>query len=210
MNPNLVKHHYKILAHLLRGLVAERFKRMAKDEVLFKFISHCIEPAILVDHNLQAEREALDLAEMSLLELVSQERLEAELQKSADRIQNNFQRMFGQGVASNYASKDLISLRVNWLSSRVDFYRRMLSLSHEVESPAELGAKAFRSVKKFSICLDAVSKSDREFSEATVSSTNTLHRFLMKKHMDYDLKNSEALWGEFASEAFRKTPELTE
>jgi hypothetical protein len=204
-----IKHNYRILAHLLKGLVSERFKRMAKDEVLFKFLSKRLEPAVLIDHYLQADREAMDLAEMSLLELVNSERLENELQKSAEKIQKNFQRMFGEQGAE-YVTKNLVEKRAEWLSTRVEFYRRMLSLSQECENPIQLGATAFRNQKRFADYLRPVSQSDREFAEAIVSHTEPLNRFLMKKHMDYELQNSENLWNEFADEIFKKIPQLTE
>lgn len=194
----------------MKGLVAERFKRMAKDEVLFKFLSKKIEPAVLIDHYLQADREAMDLAEMSLLELVSSERLEAERFKSAQKIQSNFQRMFGEEAAGDYVAEILIEKRAEWLSSRIDFYRRMLSISEEAESPLELAAAAFRNRKKFGDLLKAVSTSDRAFTEAVVGHTAALHRFLMKKHLDYELENSETLWNEYADEVFKKIPQLTD
>ncbi|MDB5037187.1 MAG: hypothetical protein JWQ35_715 [Bacteriovoracaceae bacterium] len=210
MRQKVIKHNYQVLAHLLKNIVAERFKRMAKDDVLFKFISNRIDPALLVDHNIQAEREAMDLAEMSLLKLVDSEHIDIELKKSADKIQKNFQRMFGENASKEYLTKPLIESRVSWLSSRVDFYRRMLSLAEEVESPLELGSKAFRSLRNFNRCLRPITDADRKFADAIVQSTAALNRFLMRKHMDYELKNSEVIWNDYAGEVFRKSPELTE
>ncbi len=210
MTPQTIKKHYKLLSHLLRSLVAERFKRMAKDESLFKFISSRIEPAVLVDHELQSEKEALDLAEMSLLELVSAERLEAELFKSASKLQANFQKVFGPDVSKSFSSEGLIEKRMIWLGSRVGFYRSMLSISDSVDSPLELGARAFRNLKRFNEALSPILQSDRALADEVVQSTNSMFRFLMKKHFDYELENFETLWNEFKKEAFRKIPELTE
>jgi hypothetical protein len=210
MQKNILKHNYKMLAHLLKGLVAERFKRMAKDQVLFKFISRRLEPAVLIDLHLQTEREAMDLAEMSLLELVDSDRLAAELSKSAERIQKNFQRIFGTKEDSSYTAEALVEKRSRGLSSRVDLYRRILSLEEKVESPMDLARKSFRNPKKFEIYLTLISKAEHDFSEAILSHTAPLHRFLMKKHFDYELANFEKLWMEYVKEAFKKTPELTD
>ena len=53
-----IKAHYLIVLHLIKQLVTQRYKDMAKDKVLFKFISSRIEPALLVDSSRQAEKEA--------------------------------------------------------------------------------------------------------------------------------------------------------
>lgn len=53
-------------------------------------------------------------------------------------------------------------------------------------------------------------KSDEGLAEALVSATDPMHRFLMKKQMEYELKNINELWKEFEEEAFRKTKELSD
>jgi hypothetical protein len=206
----LDKPHYGILAHLLKGLVAERFKRMARDEVLFKFISSRVDPAVLVDHSLRAEREALDLAEMSLLELVDSERMDAELHKSAEKIQSSFQKIFGNESAKEFVSSELLHQRIRWLKVRIDFYRKWMGYSDEASSPTELAKKSFRSIKSFDSSLKVLFEIDRQCADEIVRATPSLNRFLMRKQLDYDLKSSEDVWQEFKQQAFRKVPELAE
>lgn len=117
----MIRKNYKTLARLLKNLVAERFKRMAKDEVLSRFISSRIDPALLVDHALQAEKEALDLAEMSLLKLVSSDQMRTEIFKSAEKIQSNLQEVFGSAIGGKMVSETLVELRAIWLGARIEF-----------------------------------------------------------------------------------------
>jgi hypothetical protein len=205
-----VNAHYILLAHLLKSLVAERFKRMAKDEVLFKFLSNKVDPAILVDYHLQSEKEALDLAEMSLLELVDSERMNAELQKSAERIQMNFHNIFKTDGSENFKSPSLVDHRMHWLRGRIHFFRKWLSFSESSNSPLDLALRAFQNAKAFRSNLEVLQRTDLDCADETVKATTQLHRFLMKKHLDHELKNSHDLWLEFADQAFRKTPELAD
>lgn len=205
-----VNAHYVLLAHLLKSIVSDRFKRMAKDEVLFKFLSNKVEPAVLVDYHLQSEKEALDLAEMSLLELVDSEKMTAELLKSAERIQSNFHSIFCTDQSENFKSATLIEQRMHWLRGRIHFYRKWLSFSNTANSPIDLALKAFQNAKSFRSNLEVLERTDKSCADEIIRATAPLHKFLMKKHLDHELKNSHELWSEFADEVFRKTPELAD
>ncbi len=181
---------------------------MAKDEVLFKFITSKIDPALLVDHNLQAEREALDLAEMSLLTLVDSVRMNSELQKSSEKIQNWFQHIYKEDVSKEFNSPALVGVRIEWLRARIDFYRRWLSVMDAADSSLELAVKAFQNRDRFLTQVRNVLEADKNFATEVIRVTNSLHRFLMKKQMDYELEKSKELWDEFSREAFHKPAEL--
>lgn len=209
-NKSGVTAHYALLAHLIKTLVADRFKRMAKDEVLFKFLTSKVDPAVLVDYHLQSEKEALDLAEMSLLELVDSEKMNSELRKSAQRIQSNFQNIFRTSESDHFTDEPLIDHRMHWLRGRIHFYRKWLSFSGTATSPLELASSAFQNAKAFRSNLEVLQRTDKDCADETIKATAPLHRFLMKKHFDHELVNSHELWLEFADEAFRKTPELGE
>lgn len=206
--PRHEKAHTALLAHLLKGFVAERFKRMARDEVLFKFLSSRIDPAVLVDHALQAEKEALDLTEMSLLQLVDSKRMEQELFRSGEKIQNAFQKIFGDDISKEFNSERMIEKRTQWLAVRVDFYRKWISLSDDADSPKDLAAKAFRQVKTFEASLAVLHAIDKEFAEELIKSTNALYRFLMRKQMEHETQRSIEVWEEFKKEAFHKPAAL--
>lgn len=205
-----IRRHYKLLAHLLKSLTSERFKRMAKDEVLSRFISSRVDPALLVDHAFQAEKEALDLSEMSLLQLVSPDHLRTEILKSSERIQKNFEQVLGSQITSELLTDQLLELRAIWIATRVEFFRRWLSIDEDAETPLDLARRSFKSRKRFEASMARIMEADKTFADALVSATNPLHRFLMKKQMEYELKNSEDLWEEFKEEAFRKVRELPE
>lgn len=208
MEAEAVRHHYKILAHLIKHLVAERFKRMAKDESLFRFLSSQVEPALLVDYAQQTEKEALDLAEVGLLKLVNQDLMLAEIQKSARKIQQQLQSLFGDEFSKHFLDEDLIEKRALWLRARIDFYQRMLSLNEKVNDPLELGQRAFRNSKRFYAAFEKVLRSEQDLADEIVQATHSLHRFLMKKHLDHEFQNLENIWNEFGREAFKKLPEL--
>lgn len=205
-----VRRHYKLLAHLLKNLTAERFKRMAKDEVLSKFISSRVDPALLIDHALHAEKEALDLAEMSLLKLVSPDHLRIEILKSAEKIQKSFEDVLSKDIAKDLSSAELLDTRAIWLATRVEFFRRWLSIDDAAETPLELGRRAFRSRKGFESSIGRMLEADKLLADGLVSATNPLHRFLMKKQMEHELKNSDELWEELKEEIFRTVRELPE
>lgn len=202
--------HYALVAHLIKTLIADRFKRMAKDEVLFKFLTTRVDPAVLVDFHLQAERSALDLAEMSLLTLVDSEKMNSELRRSAEHIQNNFQNIFRTDASENFVAETLVDHRMHWLRGRIHFYRKWLSLTTTADSPTDLAFKSFRNSKAFVSNLDVLFRTDRACADETIRATSSIHRFLMKKHFDYELKSSQELWNEFSEAAFRKTPELSD
>lgn len=200
--------HYQILAFLLKSSVAERFKLMAKDEVLSKFISSRIDPALLVDHHLQSEKEALDLAEMSLLHLVDSDRLNAELRRSAERIQLRLSQIFGPEVSAGFVSQKLIEFRTSWLRARLEFFKVWLSAPTRESSPADLARTTFHSSKKFQEHLERIFQTDQKLADEIVRETEPLFRFLMKKQLDYEYLKSKEIWTEFQTEIFRKPSEL--
>jgi hypothetical protein len=210
INQELVRSHYLILARLLKNLVSERFKQMARDEVLFKFVSSNIDPVLLVDLSLQAEREALDLADMSLLSLVDATRMEDELRRSSIRLQSRFQKIYGEEVADNYVSEKLLEVRIEWLRARVLFYRKWLSIADTASTALELGARAFSSSQSFESSLKVLEETQARWAEDIVKATKPLFRFLIKKQLDYESENASNLWQEFRSEAFKKPPQLKE
>jgi hypothetical protein len=204
-----IKAHYIILAYLLRQLVTERFKSMAKDRVLFKFISSRVDPALLIDHAIHAEKEALDLAEMSLLKLVDSDKMASEVHKSAFSIQSTLQGIFGDEVSKEFASNSIVEIREKWLHVRIDFYRKWLSFSERCDSPIDLVHRTFSREKKFEDALSYVHKVDKMLADETVHLTNSLHAFLMKKQLDYELEHSKNLWAELQKDAFKEQAALT-
>lgn len=181
---------------------------MAGEETLFRFVSGKVDPALLVDHALQAERESLDLAEMSLLELVDSSRMKAELQKSAESIQERLTQILNGVVGGNFESPVLIDRRVLWLQARTHFYSRWMSYAGDVESPLELARKAFKRVKVFETSLEALAISDERYADELSRATTSLHRFLVRKHLDQELRQIRLLWDEFMTEAFKETRAL--
>jgi hypothetical protein len=156
---------------------------MARDQTLFKFISSRVDPALLIDFHLQSEREALDLAEMSLLQLVDSQRLNDEIHRSAEKIQKAFQSILGEEVSDELASDKLIQCRSAWMKARVDFYRKWLSLSEETSSSLELAAKTFRSAKNFDKDLRLLLLTDKAYGDEVVRVTQSMFRFLMRKQV---------------------------
>lgn len=199
---------FQILAGLVKQVITDRFKRLAKDEVLSKFAAAQIDPALLVDHAFQAEREALELAEMSLLELVTSDRLDRELNVSSRRIQDALSKIYPEEVGAKYPSDALIRSRTRWLRSRIDFYSRWLSVETDAETPLELAIETFRSLKNFNAKLEPVLEADRIYAEDMTKATAILFRLLMKKQLDHELETSEEIWREFAMEAFKPTKSL--
>jgi len=200
-----IKFNFPVLAHLLKSLSVDRFRRMARDEVLFKFIADRFDPAVLVDHLVQAEKEALELAEMSLLKLVDSEKLETQLHRSAEKIETHALAILRE---TGPVSEALLQARVSWLDARVQFYRRWLSISDHFDSPIDLARAAFRSAKNFQKALDIVIDSERKLADEIVRQTPPLHRFLVRKQMNFEMKSVEEIWEDFTKEAFRETPAL--
>ena len=203
-----IKAHYVILAYLLKQLVTGRFKSMAKDRTLFRFISSRVDPALLIDHALHAEKEALDLAEMSLLKLVDSDKMSAEVRKSAHRIQTAFQGIFGEDVSKDYCCDALVEVREKWLGVRIDFYRKFLSLSDRCDTPLDLTQRTFNREKKFEDALHYLFKVDQMLADEIIKYTNSLHTFLMKKQLDNELEHSQELWEELRKQAFKEQAAL--
>ncbi len=206
--PNHIKIHYKIVAHLLKSLVADKFKRMARDEVLSKFLSNNIDPALLVDLHMRAEVEALDLAEVGLLKLIDTAELTRQLEKSALKIQEHFQFVYGEKGGRVYLSEDLLLWRVEWLRRRVLFFQKWLSLVEICETPADLGFKTFRTRKSLDDSLKHLFEIDAKLAEATVQATPAFFRFLMLKQLQCEADHLQSVWKEFRDEVFKKIQEL--
>lgn len=202
------KQQYQLLAHLVREIITDRFKRLAKDEVLSKFISGNVDPALLVDHYIQSEREAMDLAEMSLLQLVSAERLQSEIHKAAEKIQSNLARIYSSGVSRDFMGSTLTDARARWLRVRIDFYARWMSVSTGASSPKDLARDAFRNLKGFESRLESLIEADRLFSDELVRATPSMYRLLMKKQLDHEIDRAVEVWKEFSQEAFKEAKAL--
>lgn len=198
----------QILASLLKSVVAERYKRMAKKEVLSRFLSKNLDPVLLIDLHLRMERDAIDLTEMSLLELVNSDRMNAELKRSAHRIQLGYQEIYGEEIVPDFISESLIDLRVRCLRARIEFYNHYLVVSEEVSNSLELGARAFQKAERFQKKLSAVFEMDRAYADELVRQTNAIHRFMMRKQLDYEILKSEEIWLEYKVEVFKEPQAL--
>ncbi len=207
MNEDVLKHNIQVLQQLARQMVGERFKRMARDEVLSKFMSLQIDPALFVDLQLQVEREAIHLTEISLLTLVTPDRLQREIQKAARQLQQGFQNVYGEEnqVMKDFLSQSLVQMRESCLRARVDFYNPFLSQTEKAANPLQFAVSAYNRAEKFSKKLEGIIEADRRYNEELIRQTETMHRFLMKKQSEIELLKSEELWAEFQEEAF-KTP----
>lgn len=201
-----LRSNISILQQVTKSIVADRFKRMAKDEVLSKFISSSVDPILLVDLALQIERESIQLTEISLLEVVTQERMEAEIRRTSKRIQEHYQQVYGEenSVVRDFKAASLLNLRAGTLRSRVDFYNSFLTVESKVETPLELANQAFNRAERFQSKLERVFSSDRSYNDELVRQTEPMHRFLMRKQTDYEILKSEELWLEFKSESFKE------
>lgn len=194
-----------LLRQILKILIADRYKQMARDEVLSRFIQKHVDPVLLVDASLHIEREALSLTEMSLLSLVTSSRMNAEVRRAAEKIQKSFQEIYGEesDVVHEFCSPELLHLRTDCLRARVDFFNPFLTVTGVVNNVFDLALKAFNKVERFEKKLTPVLEADRRYGEELVRETEATHRFLMKKQMDYELEKAEELWTEFQGQAFR-------
>lgn len=205
-----LRRNIQFVARIARHIVTERFKRMAKDEVLSKFIQSHVDPILLVDINLQIDREAIDLAEMSLLTLVTGDRMSNELKRSAARIQKAYQDVYGEesDVVRDFSSPELTYLRIDCFRARIELYKVLLIVQDEVGSAYELAVKAFKKAERFQSRIEALLLADKRYNEELVRSTEATHRFLMKKQTEYEISKSEELWLEFKSDSFKETQAL--
>lgn len=206
MDPELLKLHTQTLSRLLQSLVTDRYKRMAKDEVLSRFVSSTVDPVLLVDRNLQVEREAVQISEMSLLKLVSSEQMKKELQKLVSSIQRSFQEIYQEGVVEDFLASALFEARLKSLDARTSFYRYFLTVSERVQDPLKLAQKGFSRAEVFQKKLEPIFEADHHLHNEMVRQTQSMHRFLMRKQLDYELLKSKEVWLEFKTEAF-KTPQ---
>lgn len=204
MSEEILKHNLLVLNQLARALVGDRFKRMAKDEMLSRFMSLQVDPALFVDLHLQVEREAIHLAEISLLALVTPDRMAREYEKTARRIQEGFQLVYGEEnqIMKDFTQPLLISLRQSALRARVELFNPFLSVNVKGESPFHLAKSAFQNSEKLFKKLEGVLEADRRYNDELVKQTESLHRFLMKKQTDYELQKNREIWSEFMEGAF--------
>jgi hypothetical protein len=212
LKTNYLSRNIRLLQQLAKGLVSERFKQLAKESKLSRFSSRVVDPVLLVDLNLQVEREAIQLAEISLLELVTSERLKAELRRSAARIQKTFDIVYRDEEdpdANLFSAENLIQARMKCLHSRVQLYNSFLTVAEDVESPLELAERAFIKADRFAKKLEPILQADRAYYEELVRTAPQIHRFLIKKQSDSEIEKQEALWGEFQMEAFKSQQALS-
>lgn len=208
MTSDFRQRNLHILGQLVKGIVSDRFKRMAKGEVLTRFSSVNIDPALLVDLAMQTEREALALTDMSLLDLVTPDRLASELRRSSLRIQNSYQEIYGESVVENFSSEPLVDLRLHSLRTRIDFYNPFLSIHSDVNDSLELAVMAFNRAERFQKSLSTVIESDRNYFDELIRQSNSMYRFMIRKQCDHELLKAEESWLEFKTEAFKKPQEL--
>lgn len=208
MKSSRIERNAQILLQLLRALVTERYKRMAREEVLSRFMSGRLDPVLLIDLQMRAERDAVELTEVSLLELVTSDRMNAETKRSAIRIQQAYQEIYGEEIVPNFLSDHLVDLRIRSLRSRIDFYNSFLSVPDELSNSLELAAKGFEKAERFEKKLSAVLDADQRYAEELVRQTDSIHRFMMRKQLDHELAKAKASWEEFLREAFKKPQAL--
>jgi len=208
LKTELIQRNMRLLSQLLRGIVAERYKQLAREAKLSKVSNQTIDPVLFVDLNMQVEREAVQLTEVSLLELVTAERLRAEMRRSALRIQKSFQLIYGDEDMEVLSSESLVQARMRCLQARVQFYNSFLTVSEVVDSPTSLASRAFVNQERFTNKLSPVLDADRIYHEELVRTVPQLHRFLFRKQSDFEMQKQEALWKEFQGEAFRSPQAL--
>lgn len=200
----------QLVNQLAKLVVADRFKRMARDEVLSRFIQSSVDPVLLVDLNLRVDRESIHLAEMSLLSLVTAERMSAEIKRTAVSIQRSYQEVYGEDskMVKDFASPELVHLRTDCLRARVEFYKCFLVVHDTVSTIFELAVKAFNKAERFQSKLEPVINADRRYNDELVRETETTQRFLMRKQTDYEILKAEELWLEFKTQSFKEPQAL--
>lgn len=208
MSSNFVEANAKILLQLLKSVVTERYKQMAKEEVLSRFVTHNLDPVLLIDLNMRMEREAVELTEVSLLELVSSERMLNELQKSSARVQAAYQEIYGENVVGDFSDSNLIEARQRCFQKRIEFYNSFLTANQICSNPLELGAVAFNKAERFQKKLSSLLAVDRSYADELVRQTSATYRFLMRRQMDYEILKSEEIWLEYKKEAFKEPQAL--
>lgn len=177
---------------------------MAREEVLTRFLNANIDPALLVDLSLQLERDAVDLTEISLLELVDSKRMLSEVKRSAERLQRAFQEIIPEEIFPEMNADHLIECRMRSIRARIDFFNPFLVCEKEVDSPLELAAKAFVDIERFQKRKNAVISADRLFSEEFSKQANQMQRLMIKRHGEHEIKSLQMVWDDFEQEAFKK------
>ena len=203
-------HSARLLSNLIKEIITDRFKQMARDEKLTKFISTKIEPAQLVEFHVRAEREALQISVQRVESSLAGSTLERALQDSAVRIQSDFQKAYGSDVLPVNQSTDLVVTRVQWLRTRVDFYTRWLGVHSSQSSAEDLARAAFRSEKAFRKYLGQISRADEELSKEVLRSINPTFRLLMKRQFELEAEQARSLWESCVKLWFKETKELSD
>lgn len=193
------------LSLLIRELITDRFKKLARDESLSRFISGQIDPALLIDVSVQMEREALELTEKNLQQLLSSTTLQEEVEKTSRKIQSHLREVYGEEMGSEFESESLLKARQTWLRDRVEFYSVWLSAQAQSSSLPLLAYEVFKTEKNFKQKVGKILSSDANLRKEIIRCTPSTFRLLMKKQFDLEQKCDEALWKDFSAEVFRET-----
>jgi hypothetical protein len=204
------KESAKLLSVLIKEIITDRFKKMARDENLTKFLSSKIEPAKLVDFHVSAEREALQLSVDRVESALAGSDLDRALKEVALRIQSNFQAIYGSDVLPINQAPELLLARSLWLRSRVDFYTRWINVKASEGSAKDLALAAFRSEKAFRKFLDQIFAADENLCKEVVRSTNPTFRLLMKKQFELETQQARLLWDACSKSWFKAKKELSD
>lgn len=200
----------KLLSVLIKEIITDRFKKMARDEKLTKFLASKIEPAKLVDFHVSAEREALQLSVERVEESLAGGELDRAIQEAALRVQTNFQQIYGSDVLPINQAPELLVARSQWLRSRVDFYTRWINVKASEGSAKDLALAAFRSEKAFRKYLEQIFSADETLCQEVVRSTNPTFRLLMKKQFELESEQARLLWDACSKTWFKAKRELSD
>ncbi len=200
----------KILIYLIREMITDRFKRLARDEALSKFIFNEIDPAALIDVYLQAEKEALQLSQKTLGELHSSTTLQKSLLESSARIHERLGAVYGSDFESGISSSAALESRARWLKSRMEFYSQWMSVESSSHTPETLARDAFKTAKNFKSKVALVLDSEKDLHESLLKTVPTTYRLLFKKQCEHELERARDLWEEFAGEVFKEVKQFPE
>jgi len=200
----------KLLSSLLKKIITDRFKQMARDEKLTRFLASKTDPAQLVELHVSAEREALQMALLRVDKGLAGGELDRSLQEIALQIQIRFQKIYGSDVLPINQASQLLDARTQWLRTRVDFYTRWLGVRVEADSAEDLARAAFRSQKAFQKYLRQISLADEALSKEILKSTNPTFRLMMKHQMELEDEQARSIWDSCAKLWFKETKELSD
>ncbi len=208
MTQESIKRNYSLAAQMMTLIVKDAFKLMARDETLSRFLIDSTEPAYIIDLQIMAQREALQLAEIALLELIDSRRWKEQLTASSKRIQERFQDSFGEKGAITYLAQDLLDQRFEWLDLRAQFFRQLLSLRVDAESPSQLLREAFRKREVYDEWLQKLYQSEKDLAQKILSVSPALIRFLLMKYFECERDAMLNTGREYGDEAFKTLAKL--